>query len=346
MSEQHNYSNGKLRVLLLEKIHPIAVQKLESGGYSVSQIPSALDETDLFNEIKDIHILGIRSKTRVNAKHIEAAEHLLAIGTFGVGTNHIALDSARSKGIPVFNAPYGTTRSVAELTLGAMIMLSRKAADRNNKLHKGIWEKSANGCCEIYNKTVGIIGYGQIGQRVGLLAEGIGMRVIYFDPIKRQPLGRAVPANSMELVLRAADFVTLHIPALENGETLLTSEEISKMRTGSYLLNLSRGNLIDFVALRHAIEAKHLAGAAIDVFPNEPKTNSEKFFCELAGLENVFLTPHLGGSTEEAQKNIGAEVSTAIMNFISTGDSSSAINFPQDCAVGPCCEESGEIDKT
>lgn len=327
MSET-SYPREKIKILLLEGCHPTSVKKLSEHGYSVDNVASSLSPEELLERIGDVHILGIRSKTKVGAEHIQAGKRLLGIGCFGVGTNQVDLDAARAAGVPVFNAPYGNTRSVAELALGSIIMLARKAGDANAKMHQKFWEKTAKGCYEIREKTLGIVGYGHIGQQLGLLAESVGMRIAFYDKQKKLALGNAQAADSLEALLERSDFVSLHVPG-GSAAALIGVRELSLMKRGSFLLNLSRGTLIDFAAVKEAIGSGRLGGVAIDVYPKEPKSNSEPFECELAGVKNVFLTPHIGGSTEEAQENIGVEVADSFLKFIDGGDTFGAVNFPQ-----------------
>ena len=309
-------------------MHPIAIKKLEQNGYSVESINSALSEEELLERMPSLHILGIRSKTRVTAEHIKAGKRLLAVGCFAVGTNQVALEAAMNAGIPVFNAPYGNTRSVAELTLGHIFSLARKVSDKNIKMHKTIWDKSATGLYEVRDKTLGIVGYGHIGKQIGILAEAVGLRVIFYDIVKQLPLGNCKQLQTLEEVLERADFVTVHVPAQPGDRNVMGRSQIEHMKRGSYLINTSRGTVVDLPALRDAIVSKRLAGAAVDVFPNEPKSNDEPFECELTGLENVILTPHIGGSTEEAQENIGSEVASSFIKFIDNGTTTGAVNFP------------------
>ena len=329
MEHQHSYPKNKIKFLLLENIHAAACEALGAAGYNVKEVGKALDSQELLQEIEDTHVLGIRSKTKVTAEHIARAKKLLAIGCFGVGTNQVDLKAAAKAGIPVFNAPYSSTRSVAELALGDILMLARHAGDVNNKMHAGRWEKSAKGSFEIRNKTLGLIGYGHIGQQVGLLAESVGMKVIFYDVTKRLPLGNAVPTEHFDELLARADFLSLHVPAQAGGKALLAEKELAKMKKGACLINLSRGSLVDLNALRAALESGALRGAALDVFPDEPESNNADFSCPLAGVKNVVMTPHIGGSTEEAQRNIGLEVADAFIKFIDAGVSVGAVNFPQ-----------------
>jgi D-3-phosphoglycerate dehydrogenase len=341
MDRELSFPKNKIKILLLEGIHDVAVERLRESGYAVESNPKSLTAEELLDVIPDVHVLGIRSKTKVNSQHFTAARRLLAVGCFGVGTNQVDLDAAAGSAVPVFNAPYGNTRSVAELTIADVIFLARRAADKNCKMHNGIWSKSAKGAREVRDKVIGIVGYGHIGQQVGLLAEAVGMRVLFFDMSKRLPLGTAKLAESFDALLAESDFVTLHVPAMPNNRPLISRDEIAKMKDRSYLLNLSRGSLIDFTAVKEAVESGKLAGAAVDVYPAEPKGNNEPFACELAGVENVILTPHLGGSTEEAQYNIALEVSAAFVKLIDSGCTFGAVNFPQ--VDLPFCPESHRI---
>jgi D-3-phosphoglycerate dehydrogenase / 2-oxoglutarate reductase len=328
MTKDLSFPKENIKFVLLENIHQAAVAKLKAAGYGVSEIPRSLPEEELMDVIQDAHVLGIRSKTKVNAEHIRAARRLLAIGCFGVGTNQVDLEAAMVKGIPVFNAPYSSTRSVAELAIAYVLVLSRGIGHRNNKLHQGLWDKSAKGCHEVRHKTLGLIGYGHIGQQVGLMAENLGMRVIFYDKTKKLPLGNAKPVDDMYDLLRDSDFVSVHVPAAPGGQALLGEKELQSMKKGGSVINLSRGSVVELTALKSALETEHLAGAALDVFPVEPKTNKEEFRCEMTGVEKAVLTPHIGGSTEEAQENIGLEVATSFIKFIDGGTTNGAVNFP------------------
>ena len=322
-------SSANVNILLLENIHPAARQRLESFAYNVREVPKSLSVQELIVELSGINVLGIRSKTKLPAEVFENAPHLSVVGCFGVGTNQVALDAAAGAGVPVFNAPYSSTRSVAELALGSIIMLARKLGDGNNNLHRGQWVKSAKGCFEIRNKVLGIVGYGHIGQQVGLLAESVGMKILFFDKTKRLALGNAEPTGSMEELLFEADFVSLHLPALSSKKPLIGPKEFSQFKSGSYLINGSRGSLVDIEALKSAVQSGQLAGAALDVYPQEPKTNQEDFETCLKGVENIVLTPHIGGSTEEAQEKIALEVAESFVSFVERGTTEGAVNFPQ-----------------
>ncbi len=329
MSNPEAFPASSIKVLVLEKINQSAVNVFKEAGYSVSEVPKSLGEEELMEHIEDVHILCIRSKTKVTEAHIEKAGKLLAIGCFGVGTNQVAKDAALAAGVPVFNAPFASTRSVAELAVAGVMNLARRLGDCNTNLHSGRWEKSAVGSFEVRDKVLGIVGYGHIGQQVGLLAEALGLRVIFSDMMARLPLGNSRQVESMDAVLKEADFVSLHVPAQPGGKSLIGKEELAKMKKGSYVLNLSRGSLVDVAALKESIESGHTAGAMLDVYPTEPRTGSEDFSPELKGVKNAFLTPHVGGSTEEAQKNIGIEVASTLSKYVNTGQSHGSVNFPQ-----------------
>jgi D-3-phosphoglycerate dehydrogenase len=276
-----------------------------------------------------VHLLGIRSKTHVTPKVLEAARRLLAVGCYCIGTNQVALEAACKRGIVVFNAPFSNTRSVAELVLSEVIALSRQLMDASKGMHEGVWNKSATGSFEVRGKTLGIIGYGHIGRQVGVLAEALGMNVLFYDIVSQLPMGNNKEMPSLNALLEASDFVTLHVPATEQTKNMIGTEQLRKMRPGSRLLNLSRGNVVDIPALADALRAGHLKGAAIDVFPKEPQSNKERFESPLQGLKNVILTPHVGGSTEEAQAAIGKEVTVTLLKFLNTGSTLPAVNFPR-----------------
>lgn len=329
MARQHSFPKSKVKVLLLEGIHPITVERFKEAGYKAELIPQALTEKDLIEVIPSVHILGIRSKTKITSKVLAASKHLLAIGCFCIGTDQVELGKAASAGVAVFNAPFSNTRSVAELTVAEIVMLARKAAHKSQELHRGIWSKSAEGCVEVRNKTVGIIGYGHIGPQVGLLAESFGMKVVFYDILPKLPLGNARQLSTLKELLEISDFVTLHVPETSQTKNMIAKREMNIMRKGSALLNLSRGGVVDISALSEALKKEHLSGAAIDVFPEEPSSNSERFKSELCGLDNVILTPHIGGSTSEAQFNIGQEVANSLIRFTDTGSTSGSVNFPQ-----------------
>jgi len=323
-------TSGDLRVLLLENIHATAHSHfstdprvrltLEKGAFSPEQ---------LIERIKGVHVLGIRSKTHVTPEVIAAANELLAIGCFCIGTNQVALDAANAKGIPVFNAPFSNTRSVAELVIGELIMLTRHLPERAREMHEGRWKKMATGSHEVRGKTLGIVGYGHIGSQVGVLAEAFGMRVIYFDVSSRLPMGNNQSVDSLDAVLARSDFVTLHVPETPQTRMMIGATELARMKKGAHLINASRGSVVDVDALALALKEGHLAGAAVDVFPEEPATNDDAFESPLRGMPNVILTPHIAGSTEEAQAAIGKEVAASLLNLLRTGGTMGAVNFPQ-----------------
>jgi D-3-phosphoglycerate dehydrogenase / 2-oxoglutarate reductase len=323
-----SYPKDQIRVLLLENIHPLAKEMFTFEGFQIETLSGALTPAQLAEKIRDVHVLGIRSKTNVTKEVFPEAKRLLAMGCFCIGTNQVDLDAAREHGIPVFNAPFGNTRSVAEMTLAEIIMLSRKIGQRNNEMHQGIWKKLSNGCFEVRGKTLGIVGYGNIGTQVSALAETLGMRVIYYDIVSKLPLGNARGSNTLAEVLRESHFVSLHVPETPQTFKMIGAEELKTMRKGSYLLNACRGSVVDIPALAAALKSGHLAGAALDVYPEEPENNTHEFKTDLQGLENVILTPHVGGATEEAQANIGEEVPTALIRFVNTGSTARAVNFP------------------
>ena len=324
-----SFPKDKIKVVLLENIHPTAVEIFSTEHFQVESLKPALQGDALAEKIADAHILGIRSKTHVTADVLSHARRLLSIGAFCIGTNQIDLEAANLKGIPVFNAPFSNTRSVAELVIGEIIMLARRIPDRSRETHAGNWTKTAQDSHEIRGKTLGIVGYGHIGSQVGVLAEAMGMRVVYHDVMTRLPLGNTRPVDSLEQLLRISDFVTLHVPATAQTHMMIGPEQLAMMKQGSYLLNLSRGTVVDLPALADALRRKVLAGAAVDVYPQEPAANGPGFQTELQGLQNVILTPHVGGSTVEAQANIGREVAHALVKFINNGTTTGAVNFPQ-----------------
>lgn len=319
---------SNLKILLTENIHPVAQEKLQQEGFHVDLISHAPSEDELLQLLPQYHAIGIRSKTEITDQVIKANQHLFAIGCFCIGTNQVDLVSAKESGIPVFNAPHSNTRSVAELVISLMIALSRQIGDRSMMAHRGEWLKSAVGSKEVRGKTVGIIGYGHIGSQVSVLAESMGMKVIFYDVIKKLPLGNAQSANSLNELFAQADFVTLHVPETPQTMNMIGSEQLANMKKGSCLLNLSRGTVVVIEDLVEALKSKHLAGCAIDVFPFEPSSNKEKFVSPLQGIANVILTPHIGGSTEEAQYAIGLEVAESFRRYLKIGSTSGAVNFP------------------
>lgn len=318
------------RIVLLEKIHKSAVVHFEGAGFSdVVQIPSALKGSELRAALKDAAAVGIRSATHIDAGVLEALPQLRAIGCFCIGTNQVDLATAAARGVPVFNAPFSNTRSVAELVIAEAILLLRRVPEKNMRTHRGVWDKSAQGAFETRNKLVGIVGYGNIGAQVGILAESVGMRVCYYDVESKLPLGNARPMPTLEALLESADVVSLHVPGGAATEYLLDAERLARMKQGAILLNASRGKVVDIEALHAALREKRLGGAAIDVFPKEPANAQEEFVSPLRGMENVILTPHIGGSTEEAQENIGREVADKLVRFLTSGTTRFAVNFPE-----------------
>jgi D-3-phosphoglycerate dehydrogenase len=318
-----------LKILLVENIHSVAKKRLEEEGYSVDLISHSPTEKELNELLPKYKALGIRSKTELTDKILKSNSHLIAIGAFCIGTNQIQLETANKLGVPVFNAPHSNTRSVAELVIAEMIALSRQLGDRSMMAHKGEWLKSADGSREIRGKTLGIVGYGHIGSQVSVLAEALGMRVVFYDVIKKLPLGNAQSMKSISELLKVSDFVTLHVPETPQTQNMISKKELQKMKKGSYLINASRGTVIVIEDLVESLSEKHLAGCAIDVFPKEPSSNKEKFKSPLQGLSNVILTPHIGGSTEEAQYAIGLEVAESFIRHFRQGSTSGAVNFPQ-----------------
>ncbi|HYK88927.1 MAG TPA: phosphoglycerate dehydrogenase [Acidobacteriota bacterium] len=325
-----SFPKERIKVLLLEGIHAAAEESFRAADYShIERQAGAYSEEQLLNAVAGVHMLGIRSKTRISARVIEAAPHLLAIGCFCIGTDQVDFEATTRRGVAVFNAPFSNTRSVAELTIAEVVMLARGAAQRSMELHAGRWAKSSQGCVEVRQKTIGIVGYGHIGPQVGLLAEALGMKVVFHDIVRKLPLGNARQVGSLEELLKISNFVTLHVPETQLTRGMIGREQLALMPARSFLLNLSRGSVVDLGALSEALIGGYLGGAAIDVFPNEPKSNGEPFVSELRGLKNVILTPHIGGSTEEAQHNIGIEVAEALIKYVDTGSSTGCVNLPE-----------------
>ncbi len=329
MKTRTSFPKQDIKVLLLENIHATALEVFHEEGFQIEVVKGALSEAELAKRLRDVHVLGIRSKTRVTAAALADARRLLTIGAFCIGTNQIELDAANVRGIPVFNAPFSNTRSVAELIIGEIITLSRRLFDRSREAHEGKWRKLADGSFEVRGKTLGIIGYGHIGSQVGVLAESMGMRVLTCDIKSTMAIGNSQSLATMEELLEASDFVTLHVPETPRTAGMIGAAELARMKPGAYLLNASRGTVVDLDALADALRRNHLAGAAVDVYPKEPETNSDDFVSPLQGLPNVILTPHLGGSTVEAQAAIGKEVSVALTKFVNAGITTGAVNFPQ-----------------
>lgn len=327
-----NYSlnKGKIKFLLLEGIHPGAQQMISSRGYGeVELIDHALSGKKMQRALKGVHFLGIRSRSQIDAGVFQSADRLAAIGCFCIGTNQVDLLSAQRHGVPVFNAPFSNTRSVAELALAEIIMLMRGIPQRNVAAHRGEWMKSTTNSHEIRGKTLGIIGYGHIGIQLGILAENLGMRVVYHDIAHKLPLGNAQERTKLKDLLKESDVVSLHVPQTDQTRGMVDAKFLQTMRRGSFLINASRGNVVDIEALAKALQARHLGGAAIDVFPLEPKSNQETFHSPLRTLDNVILTPHIGGSTIEAQENIALEVAGKLIKYSDNGSTVSAVNFPQ-----------------
>ncbi|MEV6598358.1 phosphoglycerate dehydrogenase [Actinoplanes sp. NPDC051346] len=319
---------AKVRVLLLESIHPDAVSRLEAEGYQVEALRNALDEAELIDRIPGVHLLGIRSKTQVTAKVLEAADSLVAIGAFCIGTDQIDLGTASRAGIAVFNAPFSNTRSVVELALAEIIAITRRLTEKNELMHSGVWDKAANGSHEVRGRRLGIVGYGNIGTQLSVLAENLGMHVSFFDTADKLALGNAQRCSSLDELLASTDVVTLHVDGRPGNSGFFGAEQFARMRQGAIFLNLSRGIVVDHVALREALTSGHLSGAAVDVFPKEPKGRGDEFVSELRGLPNVILTPHIGGSTEEAQADIGDFVANKLAHFVHEGNTTLSVNLP------------------
>ena len=322
-----SYPKNRIKILLLENIHPDALERLENDGYSVELVSTALGERELIEKIKGVHVLGIRSKTKVTAAVLEAADKLLVIGAFCIGTTQIDLDACKHKGVVVFNAPYSNTRSVVELALGQIIMLMRSTFQRSSEMHKGFWNKTAAGSREVRGKSLGIVGYGNIGKQLSVLAEGIGMKVYFYDLQDTLGLGNAERVTSLDDLLRISDVVSLHVDDNPQNRNLIGDRELSLCKDGAYIINLSRGFVMDIEALAKHLKAGKIAGAAVDVFPSEPKQNGS-YENPLIGLENVILPPHIGGSTIEAQRDIAGFVPKKIMGYINSGNTEDAVNFP------------------
>ncbi|RZI82462.1 MAG: phosphoglycerate dehydrogenase [Rubrivivax sp.] len=321
---------AKIRFLMLEGMHQNALDVLHSHGYdNIDYLKTALDEAALIERVRDVHFLGIRSRTQVTPAVLEAANKLVAIGCFCIGTNQVALQQAMRKGVPVFNAPYSNTRSVAELVLGELILLLRGIPEKNVLVHRGGWSKSAEGSWEARGKTLGIVGYGSIGSQLSVLAESLGMHVVYYDTVTKLPLGNARQLGSLKELLAQADVVSLHVPELPSTQNMMRAEQFAAMKRGAIFINAARGTCVDIDALAEALRSQHLGGAAIDVFPKEPKGNEEEFQSPLRAFDNVLLTPHIGGSTLEAQANIGLEVAEKFVRYSDCGTTLSAVNFPE-----------------
>jgi len=323
-----SYPRGRIRILLLENIHPAAVERLEEAGYTVESLKGALDEDALIEALRGVHVLGVRSKTQVSARVLDAADRLMAVAAFCIGVNQIDLDAAAARGVAVFNAPYSNTRSVVELAVGLTIALMRDVTDKSAAMHRGVWNKSATGSRELRGKTLGIVGYGAIGSQLSVLAEGLGMRVVFHDLTERLALGNARRMASLDALLAESDVVSLHVDGRMDNTALIDAARLSRMKPGALLLNLSRGHVLDVGALAQAIGSGRIGGAAVDVFPEEPATNADPFDSPLRGLPNVILTPHIGGSTEEAQEAIGVFAAERLLAYLNRGDTTFCVNLP------------------
>ena len=323
-------AKDKIKILLLEGVHQSAVETLKRNGYSnIDYVKTSLPEDELIERIKDVHFVGLRSRTHINQAVLDSAEKLVAIGCFCIGTNQVDLNAARERGIAVFNAPFSNTRSVAELVLGEILLLLRGIPQRNAAAHRGGWLKTATGSFEARGKTLGIIGYGHIGTQLGIMAENIGMNVEYYDIEDKLSLGNATQIHNLTQLLQRADIISLHVPETPQTKNLIGTAELAVMKQGSILINASRGTVVDIDALAEALSEKKLSGAAIDVFPVEPKSNEEEFVSPLREFDNVILTPHIGGSTQEAQENIGIEVAGKLAKYSDNGSTITAVNFPE-----------------
>src|SRR5690242_15005386 len=324
-----SYPKEKINILFLENISKTAADRFMDAGYtSVKRLPGAMSESELIKEIKNVHLLGIRSKTKITPEVLKNATKLQAIGCFCIGTNQVDMKEATNKGVAVFNAPYSNTRSVAELVIASSIMLIRKIPDKNKSAHEGVWLKDSSGSHELRGKTLGIVGYGNIGSQVSVLAEAMGMKVIFYDTETKMPLGNAESKKTLKDLLREADIVTLHVPDLPSTRNMINKNNIKFFKKNSILINYARGGVVDLDELKKALEKGDMSGAAIDVFPKEPAKTGEAFSSPLQGLSNVILTPHIGGSTEEAQQNIGEDVSNKLFNFLERGITTGSHSVP------------------
>ena len=324
-----SYPKNKINVLLLEKVDKIAFDLFKEEGYNVESLDGSLSEKDLIKKIKDVSILGIRSKTIISDKVIKSANKLLAIGAFCIGTNQIKFESCNDSGIVVFNATYSNTRSVVEIVIAQIINLMRKIVIKSNKMHSGVWRKDSLDSFEIRNKVIGIVGYGNIGSQLSVISEALGMKVLYYDIVDKLSIGNAKKCKSLNDLLQNSDIVSLHVDGKKSNTNLISDKEFSIMKEKSILVNYSRGNVVDIDSLIKNIKSKKLMGAALDVFPEEPSNNKEKFKSKVKGIEEIILSPHIGGSTKEAQKNIGSYVPDKIIDFINSGNTSSSVNFPK-----------------
>ncbi|MCY9805411.1 phosphoglycerate dehydrogenase [Vibrio scophthalmi] len=320
----------KIKILLLEGLHPSTVEVLQAAGYTnIEYHKGSLSEADLMDAVKDAHFIGIRSRTNLTKQVIDAAEKLVAVGCFCIGTNQVDLHATAVRGIPVFNAPFSNTRSVAELVLGQILLLLRGIPEKNALAHRGIWKKSADNSYEARGKRLGIIGYGHIGTQLGIIAENLGMRVYYYDIENKLSLGNATQVFTMSELLNKCDVISLHVPETPETKNMMGADEFARMKPGAIFINAARGTVVDIEALCHSLEAGHISGAAVDVFPTEPATNAEAFESPLQKYDNVILTPHVGGSTQEAQENIGVEVAGKLAKYSDNGSTLSSVNFPE-----------------
>ncbi|MCP5419753.1 MAG: phosphoglycerate dehydrogenase [Gammaproteobacteria bacterium] len=330
MANKTSFPKRNIKILLLEGLHPSAVESFEADGYSsIESHAQALPQDQLIASIKNAHLLGIRSRTQLRPEILKHAKKLIAIGCYCIGTNQVDLDYAQTQGIPVFNAPFSNTRSVAELVVAEAVLMLRGIPERNALAHRGGWLKSADGSFEARGKKLGIVGYGHIGTQVGLLAEALGMRVYYYDIETKLALGNAVPVKSLDELLKLADIVSLHVPETPQTRNMIGAAQLQRMRPGALFINAARGTVVDVEAVAQALESGHLAGAAFDVFPSEPKGNDDEFVSPLRRFDNVILTPHIGGSTVEAQENIGREVTEKLIKYSNNGSTLSSVNFPE-----------------
>ncbi len=325
-----SFPRSDIKVLLLEGVSQTAVDSFTQAGYTqIEYHQKSLPEADLARAVADAHIVGIRSRTQLTAPIFENARRLLGVGCFCIGTNQVALDAAQARGIPVFNAPYSNTRSVAELVLAQAILLMRRIPEKSMQCHRGGWAKTAEGSYEVRGKTLGIVGYGHIGTQFGVLAESLGMRVIFHDVETKLALGNASPASNLDTLLEQSDIVSLHVPETSSTKNMMGAAQFKRMKKGAVFINASRGTVVDIPALAASLKSGHIAGAAVDVFPVEPKGNDDVFESDLIGMDNVILTPHVGGSTQEAQANIGLEVAAKLIRYSDNGSTLSAVNFPE-----------------
>ncbi len=329
MASKTSFPKNKIKIVLVENIHAAGVQMLRDEGYQVETLTGSPDKAKLLKLVADAHLLGIRSKTELTPEVFGAAERLLAVGCFCIGTNQVDVNHACGKGVPVFNSPFSNTRSVAELTLAEVVALSRRMVPQTINMHKGVWDKSASGAHEVRGRTLGIVGYGHIGSQVSVLAEAFGMRVIFFDILPKLAMGNARSVKDLNTLLKESDAVTLHVPATPQTHHMIGAAQIKKMKPGAFVINNARGSVVDVAALAEAIKSGQLGGAALDVFPHEPASKDEAFRSELMGLSNVILTPHVGGSTEEAQAAIAEDVATKFIKFINVGTTTGSVNVPE-----------------